>query len=99
VKSNNLKILSIFLFLALPFFRRSPATSASKVRCFSLQTLDVNSRLALLQILEERYDKKSMIIISQLPVSKWYDYIAESTLADAIMDRLVSNAPSGVKRL
>jgi DNA replication protein DnaC len=33
-----------------------------------------------------------MIIISQLPVVKWYDYIAEPTLADAIMDRLVSNA-------
>ena len=33
-----------------------------------------------------------MIIISQLPVSKWYDYIAEPTLADAIMDRLVRNA-------
>ena len=59
---------------------------------FGLQPLDANSRLALLQILEERYDRKSMIIISQLPVSKWYDYIAEPTLADAIMDRLVSNA-------
>ncbi len=59
---------------------------------FGLQPLDTNSRLALLQILEERYDRKSMIIISQLPVAKWYDYIAEPTLADAIMDRLVSNA-------
>ena len=59
---------------------------------FGLQPLDTNSRLALLQILEERYDRKSMIIISQLPVVKWYDYIAEPTLADAIMDRLVSNA-------
>ena len=59
---------------------------------FGLQPLDANSRLALLQILEERYERKSMIIISQLPVSKWYDYIAEPTLADEIMDRLVSNA-------
>lgn len=59
---------------------------------FGLHPLDANSRLALLQILEERYDRKSMTIISQLPVSKWYDYIAEPTLADEIMDRLVSNA-------
>ena len=59
---------------------------------FGLQPLDVNSRLALLQILEERYDRKSVIIISQLPISKWYDYIAEPTLADAIMDRLINNA-------
>lgn len=59
---------------------------------FGLQPLDANSRLALLQILEERYNRKSVIIASQLPVDKWYDYIAEPTLADAIMDRLVSNA-------
>lgn len=58
---------------------------------FGLQPLDVNSRLALLQILEERYDRKSVIISSQLPISKWYDYIAEPTLADAIMDRLINN--------
>lgn len=59
---------------------------------FGLQPLDVNSRLALLQILEERYERKSVIITSQLPVAKWYDYIAEPTLADAIMDRLVGSA-------
>jgi DNA replication protein DnaC len=59
---------------------------------FGLQPLDANSRLALLQILEDRYERKSMIIVSQLPLDKWYDYIAEPTLADAIMDRLVSNA-------
>lgn len=29
---------------------------------------------------------------SQLPVSKWYDYISEPTLADAILDRLMANA-------
>ncbi len=33
-----------------------------------------------------------MIVTSQLPVSKWYDYINEPTLADAIMDRLTANA-------
>ncbi len=33
-----------------------------------------------------------MIIVSQLPIKKWYDYIAEPTLADAIMDRLINNA-------
>lgn len=59
---------------------------------FGLQPLDANSRLALLQILEDRYERKSVIIASQLPLDKWYDYLAEPTLADAIMDRLVSNA-------
>lgn len=59
---------------------------------FGLQPMDTNTRLAMLQILEERYDRKSVIICSQLPISKWYDYIGDPTLADAILDRLVSNA-------
>ena len=59
---------------------------------FGLQPLDNNSRLALLQILEDCYQRKSVIVTSQLPVSKWYDYINEPTLADAIMDRLTANA-------
>ncbi len=54
--------------------------------------MDTNTRLAMLQILEERYERKSVIIVSQLPINKWYDYIGDPTLADAIMDRLVSNA-------
>lgn len=59
---------------------------------FGLQPMDTNTRLALLQILEERYERKSVIIASQLPITKWYDYIDDPTLADAIMDRLISNA-------
>lgn len=59
---------------------------------FGLQPLDNNSRLALLQILEDCYQRKSVIVTSQLPVSKWYDYISEPTLADAILDRLLANA-------
>ena len=59
---------------------------------FGLQPLDNNSRLALLQILEDCYQRKSVIVTSQLPVSKWYDYINEPTLADAIMDRITANA-------
>jgi DNA replication protein DnaC len=59
---------------------------------FGLHPLDGITRLALLQILEDRYGKKSVIITSQLPVSKYYEYIGESTIADAIMDRLSVNA-------
>ena len=54
--------------------------------------LDNVARLALLQILEDRYGKKSMIITSQLPINTWYEYFGESTIADAIMDRLSVNA-------
>lgn len=59
---------------------------------FGLQSLDHNIRIALLQILEDRYQTKSVIIVSQLPVNKWHDYIKEPTLADAILDRLTAHA-------
>ncbi len=56
---------------------------------FGLQPLDSQSRLAFLEIIEDRHGKGSVIITSQLPVSGWYDIIGEKTIADAIMDRLV----------
>jgi len=59
---------------------------------FGLYPMDKITRLALLQILEDRYGKKSVIITSQLPVAKWWEYIGENTVADAIMDRLSVNA-------
>ena len=58
---------------------------------FGLQTLNQDMKLALLQLLEDRYERKSIIVTSQLPVSKWYDIINDPTLADAIMDRLTAN--------
>ena len=49
---------------------------------FGLHPLDGVTRLAILQMLEDRYGIKSTIITSQLPVAKWYEYIGESTVAD-----------------
>ena len=49
---------------------------------FGLTPMDGITRLALLQILEDRYGKKPTIITSQLPVIKWFDYIGEPTIAD-----------------
>lgn len=59
---------------------------------FGLHPMDNNVKLALLQMLEDRYGKRSIIITSQLPVNNWYEYLSEPTLADAIMDRLSANA-------
>ena len=59
---------------------------------FGLAPMEQNTRLALLQILEDRYAKKSIIIASQIPIQKWHEAINEPTLADAIMDRLMANA-------
>jgi DNA replication protein DnaC len=46
----------------------------------------------LLEIIEDRYDRGSILLTSQVPVDRWYDIIANPTLADAILDRLVHNA-------
>ena len=49
-------------------------------------------RRDLMEIVEARYERKSTVITSQLPVEKWYDVIGDPTLADAILDRLVHQA-------
>jgi len=59
---------------------------------FGLQALDQMSRLILLEILEDRYERKSVIITSQIPVKNWHDIIGEQTIADAICDRIVHKA-------
>ena len=59
---------------------------------FGLQPLDATTRIALLQIIEDRYGKQAIMITSQLPVAQWHDVIGEPTIADGIMDRLVGNA-------
>lgn len=50
------------------------------------------ARRDLLEILDDRYQKKSTIIVAQLPAENWHDWIADPALADAILDRIVHNA-------
>ena len=56
---------------------------------FGLSPIDANTRQALMEIVEAKYDKGSIIITSQVPVSQWHQLIGENTIADAILDRLV----------
>ncbi len=56
---------------------------------WGLHPLNTEAKLSILQLIEDRHGKNSTIITSQLPVAQWFDYIAEPTLADAIMDRLM----------
>ena len=46
----------------------------------------------LLELLEDRYQTSSTIMVSQLPVSDWYSMIGNATVADAILDRLIHNS-------
>lgn len=59
---------------------------------FGLEPFDRQSRLSLLEIIEDRHNEKSMIITSQFPISSWHEIIGEKTIADAICDRLVHSA-------
>ena len=59
---------------------------------FGLGPLDALARQDLLEIVEERYGRRSTIITSQPPVDKWHELIGEPTYADAILDRIVHNA-------
>ena len=59
---------------------------------FGLQVLDAQSRVSLLEILEDRYGRASSIFVSQLPVSKWHEVIGDPTIADAICDRIIHSA-------
>jgi DNA replication protein DnaC len=49
-------------------------------------------RRDLLEILDDRYDRKSTLITSQLPVEQWHTYLEDPTVADAILDRLIHNS-------
>jgi DNA replication protein DnaC len=59
---------------------------------WGLEPLDAAARHDLLEILEERYGRRSTMITSQLPVDRWHEIIGDPTYADAILDRLVHNA-------
>ena len=59
---------------------------------FGLQQIDSQSRMIFLEMMEDRYDIRSTIVTSQLPVSAWHEVINEKTIADAILDRLVHSS-------
>jgi DNA replication protein DnaC len=56
---------------------------------FGLNPLDAQNRSALMEIVEDRHGKGSIIITSQVPVIKWHEIIGEKTVADAILDRII----------
>ena len=57
-----------------------------------LEMLDAAARHDLLEILEDRYGRRSTIVTRQLPVNQWHALIGDPTYADAVLDRLVHNA-------
>jgi DNA replication protein DnaC len=59
---------------------------------FGLAPLGDETVRDLLEILDDRYDRRSTLMTSQLPVDQWHAYLGDRTVADAILDRLVHNS-------
>ena len=59
---------------------------------WGLVSLSEVGRQDLLEVLEDRYGRRSTIVASQLPVDTWHEHLGEATIADSILDRLVHNA-------
>lgn len=56
------------------------------------QALAEQERRDFREIIEERYDRGSVIVTTQLPTERWHEVIGDATLADAIVDRIVNRA-------
>jgi len=59
---------------------------------WGLSKLNETERKDFLEIIEDRHELKSTIVTSQIPVKHWHELIGDSTIADAILDRLVHNS-------
>jgi len=59
---------------------------------FGLSRLEGPDRLSLLEILEDRWGRASTVVVSQRPLATWHEVLGEPTVADAICDRLFSQA-------
>ena len=59
---------------------------------FGLAPLAESVRRDLLEILDDRYDRRSTLITSQIPVEQWNAYLQDPMIADAILDRLIHNS-------
>jgi len=68
--------------------RRFSKTTLLIIDDFGLTPLEGEDRLALLEILDDRYRKAATIISAQIPMSSWHQAIGDPTIADAVMDRL-----------
>jgi DNA replication protein DnaC len=59
---------------------------------FAMAPLKDGERRDFLELCDERYQRRSMILTSQVPIAHWHEQIGDPTLADSILDRLIHNA-------
>ena len=56
------------------------------------EPLSAEQRRDLLEIVDDRYEKGSLLITSQIPVNRWHELMGDPTIGDAILDRVVHRA-------
>jgi DNA replication protein DnaC len=59
---------------------------------FAMAPLKDSERRDFLEICDDRYQRRSMILTSQMPVAHWHEQIGDPTIADSILDRLIHSA-------
>jgi DNA replication protein DnaC len=74
------------------FFKQLANADLLVLDDFGLAPMSDEFKRDLLEIVDDRFDTRSTLITSQLPVDRWHAWLDEPTLADAILDRLVHNA-------
>ena len=74
--------------------RAAARSSLLHIWHFLPQRIHLRTQLVdyLLEIFDDRYDRRSTLITSQLPLEQWHAYLEDPTLADAILDRLIHNS-------
>jgi len=76
----------------LKYFDKIAKASLLILDDFGLTKMDQQQQFDLMEVIEDRHGKTSTIIVSQLPPASWFDVISETTIADAILDRLVHSS-------
>lgn len=98
VEYHNMQKLLVKLKLArmdgsvIKLFDRIAKSDLIIIDDFGLTALQGQQQTDFLEIIEDRHAKRSMIIVSQLPVASWFDVIGEAVIADAILDRIVHSS-------
>lgn len=59
---------------------------------FAMAPLKDSERRDFLEVCDDRYQRRSLILTSQMPVSHWHEQIGDPTIADSILDRILHNA-------
>ncbi len=59
---------------------------------WAMVKLTVDQRRDLMEVIDDRHERGSTIVATQIPLDRWHDQIGDPTYADAILDRLVHNA-------